>query len=48
MKTLIVSIERNGKMMKVGAISGNGVSDSRFQYSEEHGRRITTVDGAHQ
>ena len=36
MKTLIVSIERNGKMMKVGAISGNGVSDSRFQYSEEY------------
>jgi len=36
MKTLIVSIERNGKMVQVGTISGNDVSDSRFQYSEEY------------
>ena len=36
MKDLIVSIERNGKMVPAGTISGSDVSDARFQYSEEY------------
>lgn len=36
MKDLIVSIERNGKMVPAGTISGSDVSNARFQYSEEY------------
>ena len=43
METLIVSIERNGEMVQVGTISGSGVSDSRFRYSEEYLRSTTAA-----
>ncbi|MBQ6048005.1 MAG: HipA N-terminal domain-containing protein, partial [Oscillospiraceae bacterium] len=36
MKTLIVSLERNGVLVPVGSISGNNTSDSQFRYSEEY------------
>ena len=36
MKTLIVSIERNGVMVPVGSISGSDSSDARFQYSDDY------------
>lgn len=36
MMNLTVSIERSGQMTPVGMISGNGVSDSRFRYSESY------------
>lgn len=43
MKTLIVSIERNGVMIPVGRISGIGTSDSQFKYSEENLRDQTAT-----
>ena len=36
MKTLNVSIERGGNMIPVGTISGNGVSDACFRYSDNY------------
>lgn len=36
MKTLTVSIERNGAMVPVGTISGTGVSDAQFRYTAEY------------
>lgn len=36
MKTLIVSLERNGALVPVGSIRGNNTSDSQFRYSEEY------------
>lgn len=43
MRTLIVSIERNGVMIPVGRISGIGTSDSQFKYSEEYLRDQTAT-----
>ena len=36
MENLIVSMERGGVMRRVGLISGNNASDSRFSYSEDY------------
>ena len=36
MENLIVSMERSGVMRRVGLISGNNASDSRFSYSEDY------------
>jgi len=35
---LDISIERNGNMVPVGTITGNGVSDAAFQYTPEYRR----------
>ena len=36
MKEYIVSIEKNGDQIKVGSITGAGVSDSCFSYDDEY------------
>ena len=36
MREYIVSIERNGDQIKVGSITGSGVSDSCFSYDDEY------------
>ena len=36
MENLIVSMERGGVMRRVGLISGNSASDSRFSYTEDY------------
>ena len=36
MKTLFVSIEKDGVMIPVGSLRGEGPSDTRFQYTDQY------------
>ncbi len=40
MNELLVSIEKDGKLIPVGKITGHDYSDSRFQYSDEYRKSI--------